>query len=47
MKEVDGECPSATIRRKLGVPESSFNLDVEAAKACQAKYDEPRGKGRK
>lgn len=47
MKKVGGERPWARIWRKFGVPESSFNLDVEAAKACQAKYDEPRGKGRK
>ena len=47
MKKVEGARPSARIWRKFGVPESSFNLDVEAANACQAKYDEPRGKGRK
>lgn len=47
MKKVDGVRPSARIWRKFGVPEDAFNLDVEAAKACQAKYDEPRDKRRK
>jgi hypothetical protein len=47
LKKVDGVRPWVRIWRKFGVPDSAFNLDVEVAKACQAQYNEPRGRGRK
>jgi hypothetical protein len=46
MRKMGGNRPSATIWRKFGVPESAFDLQAEAAKACQAKYAEAQGKGR-
>jgi hypothetical protein len=44
---VGGVRPTATIWRKFGVPESAFDLEAEAAKACQAKYAEAQGQGRR
>jgi hypothetical protein len=47
MHKVNGERPWVTLWRKFGVPESAFDLETEATKACQAKYAEARGKGPK
>ena len=46
MRKVGGDRPSATIWRKFGVPESAFDLQSEATKACEAKYAEARGRAR-